>query len=260
MPHLLSVWPGIERRIRGAGTLLLLFDFDGTLAPIAARPELAQLPPDTKRLLARVSRKDRTIAGVISGRGMEDVAARVDIPGLVYAGNHGFEMAGPGISFVHPRAGEARDALGGALGELEGALGDIPGVIFEDKGLTLSVHYRLAPERLAGEVRRRFDDALLPYVDSGRLRTTRGKMVLEARPNLDWDKGKAIAELQRLFPEVALTMFFGDDVTDEDGFAAAQEGGGIAVFVGPARQPTRALHRVDSPEEVAETLALIDGI
>jgi trehalose 6-phosphate phosphatase len=72
-----------------------------------------------------------------------------------------------------------------------------------------------------------------------------------------WDKGKAIARLRETFPQATLTMFFGDDLTDEDGFNVVQEAGGIAVFVGPARQPTRALYRVDSPQEVAQTLLLM---
>ena len=260
MPHLLNVWPAVSRRIRGAGAALVLFDFDGTLAPIAARPELAGLAPETKRLLASLSRREKYVAGVISGRSMDDVAARAGVPGMIYAGNHGLEMSGPGVSFVHPQAARAGKPLAHALRELEGAMRGLPGVIIEDKGLTLSVHYRLAPEDLTGEIRRRFREALSPFLASGRLKTTRGKMALEVRPNLEWGKGKAIGELQRTFPEASLTLFFGDDVTDEDGFAAAQAGGGIAVFVGGARQPTRALHRLDSPAEVTEALALIDQL
>ena len=257
MPHLLSVWPNIARRVRDAEKTLVLFDFDGTLAPIAERPELAALSLRTRGLLTNLSQREEYIAGVISGRGLEDVTSRVDVAGMIFAGNHGFEMSGPGVSFVHPAAGQMRETQERALRDLKEALSGLPGVIIEDKGLTLSVHYRLTPEDLMAEVQRRFNDSVMPHVLSGRLRTTAGKMVLEVRPNLDWDKGKAVAMLQEMCPEAALTMFFGDDVTDEDGFVVVQEGNGIAVFVGAARLPTRALHRVDSPAEVTEALGLL---
>ena len=80
------------------------------------------------------------------------------------------------------------------------------------------------------------------------------------RPDIPWDKGKAIAYLQGTYPSASLTFYFGDDLTDEDGFEVVQSIGGIAVFVGQARQPTRAIHRLDSPQEVMETLQLIDQI
>ncbi len=258
MPHLLSVWPSVARRVHDAEKVLVLFDFDGTLAPIVERPELAAILPNTKNHLTGLSQRGKYISGVISGRRLGDVTGRVGVSGLIYAGNHGFEMSGPGVSFIHPAAEQVRETLMGALEGLRRALSGLPGVIIEDKGLTLSVHYRLTPENMVADVQRGFTDTLEPYLASGQLRTTTGKMVLEVRPNLDWGKGKAIAKLQEMFPEAALTMFFGDDVTDEDGFDVVQSGNGIAVFVGSARQSTRALHRVDSPAEVTEALALLD--
>ncbi len=260
MPHLLSVWPSVARRIRDAGTVMLLFDFDGTLVPIVDRPELAVLAPETRQRLANLAGRGNFITGIISGRSLPDVSAKVDVPGLLYAGNHGFEMAGRGISFSHPQARQVRETLAGVCDKLGGALSALPGAIIEDKGLTLSVHYRLVSEPEQATVRQRFDDVLLPYTKSGQLRTTAGKMVLEVRPNVDWGKGKAITELQGMFPDAGLTLFFGDDVTDEDGFAAVQEANGVAVFVGAARQPTGALHRVDSPAEVSQALELLEQL
>ena len=249
MPHLLSVWPSVARRVRDAGTVMLLFDFDGTLVPIVDRPELAALAPETRQRLANLAGRDNFITGIISGRSLSDVSTKVDVAG------------------VCEELGETLSAL--------------PGTIIEDKGLTLSVHYRLVSESEQATVRQRFRDVLLPYTKSGQLRTTAGKMVLEVRPNVDWGKGKAITELQSMFPDTGLklrtsphtsvptgwnvegpplTLFFGDDVTDEDGFAAVQETNGVAVFVGAARQPTGALHRVDSPAEVSQTLELLEQL
>ena len=232
-------------------------DFDGTLAPIADRPDLAALPVETKETLVQLGRLDKYLLGIVSGRSLEDVSSRIGIPGLIYAGNHGLEIKGPGIDFVHPGAGEFKQTLQEVDLRLRRELADIPGVIIEQKSLTLSVHYRLTPGGLVEGVQTRFAAAMAPMLAPGKLKITRGKKVLEVRPQFDWDKGKAIIKLQEMYPETSLTVFFGDDLTDEDGFAVVQDKGGLAVFVGPAGEPTCALHRLDSPEEVAQTLKLM---
>ena len=188
---------------------------------------------------------------------MPDVAAIVDLPQLVYAGNHGLEIAGPDLDFVHPEAksmGETRCLL---LHDLQENLPLLPGVFVEDKGMTLSVHYRLAADELAGEIESRFNTAVYPYLKPGGWKKLVGKKVFEVRPDIPWDKGNAIAYLQDAYPRASLTFYFGDDLTDEDGFEVVQSGGGIAIFVGQARQPTKAMYRLDSPQEVLETLQLI---
>ena len=257
MPHLLHVWSNVSQRLLRASQVLLLFDYDGTLTPLAPDPEQADLPPQVRDHLTALVSGDRYIAGVISGRSLKDVAARVGIPGMIYAGNHGLEIQGPGLDFVHREAMEQTGTQAQVGGELQRALAGIPGVIVEPKGLTLSVHYRSTPVDQVKAVEEAFARVTAPYVDSGAVRITYGKKVLEVRPNLPWDKGKAIALLQETYPQASLTCFFGDDRTDEDGFKVVQESGGIAVLVGPARQPTVALHRVDSPGEVDQVLGLL---
>jgi trehalose 6-phosphate phosphatase len=257
MPHLLNVWPTVSKALRDAPCLLLLFDYDGTLTPIAVRPDLAVLPSETRDSLTSLSSDGRYILGVISGRSLADVRERVGMPDIIYAGNHGLEIEGPGIRFLHPQAEELKTVIGEVHEQLRHLIADYPGVVIEHKGLTLSVHYRLTPENLAGQVNSAFHAIVSSFQESTPIKITRGKKVLEVRPDVPWDKGKAIARLREIFPQATLTMFFGDDLTDEDGFNVVQEAGGIAVFVGPARQPTRALHRVDSPQEVAQTLRLM---
>jgi trehalose 6-phosphate phosphatase len=257
MPHLLNVWPTVSKELRSAPCLLLLFDYDGTLTPIVDRPDLAVLPAETRDSLTSLSYCDRCILGVVSGRSLADVRERVAVPGLVYAGNHGLEIEGPGVSFIHPQAEDLKNVINQVYKQLCDQLADYTGVIIEHKGLTLSVHYRLTPEGLAGQVASAFHSVVSSFQESAPIKVTQGKKVLEVRPGVLWDKGKAIARLQETFPQAALTMFFGDDLTDEDGFNVVQEAGGIAVFVGPARQPTRALYRVDSPQEVVQTLHMM---
>ena len=281
MAHLLNTWPAVARRLRNAGRVLLLFDYDGTLTPIVARPELARLAPAVREALARLASGDKFIVGLVSGRSLADLRALLavprvadapglpdvsgpadapgvdDIPGLLLAGNHGFEISGPGIEFVHPEAAALRPALDDAFDRLQAAAAATPGAMVEHKGLSLTAHYRGVAPELAGGLEQAVETAVAPLVESGQLRITRGKMVREIRPNLPWHKGRAIAYIHSRYPEAPLPVYFGDDVTDEDGFIAAQELGGLAVFVGPPRDGTNALHQLDSPQEVAQTLQLL---
>ena len=123
MPHLLNVWPRVSQLISGASHVLLLSDYDGTLAPIAARPELAALPERTRELLTSLGGSHRITAGVVSGRSLADLKEMVAIPGLVYAGNHGMEMEAPGWQFVHSQAEELEPLLAKLRGSPAGAVG-----------------------------------------------------------------------------------------------------------------------------------------
>jgi trehalose-phosphatase len=257
MAHLLNVWPSVSARLRRAGRVLLLFDYDGTLTPIVARPEEALLPGDLRRYLELLTANPHYIVGIVSGRSLEDLAVLAHVPGLIYAGNHGMEIRGPGLDFAHPGAVAARETLDRAQSELAGALAEVPGVIVEHKGLTLTVHYRGTPEQRATEVDATVTETTSPFIESGELRLTRGKMVVEVRPAIAWDKGKAIEKIREECGDLPFPVYFGDDRTDEDGFRAAQDMGGLAVFVGEPRQGTEALHQLDSPREVAETLRLL---
>ena len=272
MAHLLNIWPSVRARLFRADRILLLFDYDGTLTPIVARPEDALLPEETRKWLTALATHPRCIAGIVSGRSLADLAVLADIDGLIHAGNHGMEIRFPspsggrsgwGKDFAHPEAIAAREFLAQVQAALSDALAHVPGILVEDKGLTLSVHYRATPELLAGEVDDVVRATAAPYVESEQLRLTRGKMVVEVRPAIAWDKGKAIEEIYRHSCESGnpgngpFPVYFGDDRTDEDGFRAVQGMGGLAVFVGEPRQGTVALHQLDSPDEVWETMRLI---
>lgn len=257
MPHLLNVWPSVSRLLRNADSVLLLLDYDGTLTPIVKQPDLAVLPADTRKSLLELLRQEKYIVGIISARSLEDIVSKVGIDELIYAGNHGLEMRGPGLSFVHPEATQLAGNVNRAYARLQQGVGEMAGVLIEHKGLTLTVHYRSTPEWLVHEVKQSVEAAVGPFVESGALMIAPGKKALEIRPDVSWDKGKAVSRLQEVFPQASLTLFFGDDLPDEAGFTAAQNSGGLGVFVGPAREPTVALYQVDSPREVEATLRLM---
>ena len=263
MEHLLSVWSEVAQRLRDAGHVLLLIDYDGTLTPIVDRPELANLPEDTRQLLQALARQPRFTLGVMSGRALADLKNKVSVGGIIYAGNHGLEIEGSGVSFINPLAEEIRPVLSLVYQLLSQALGAIRGVIVEDKGLTLSVHYRLVEEDKIEEVKSIFERIVSSAKASGEIRITSGKKVYEIRPAASWDKGKAIKLLMKRYGKGGrksrlLPIYLGDDLTDEDAFKViGKYGNGISVFVGDDKQDTVARYFLKSPAEVAKFLGLL---
>jgi trehalose-phosphatase len=230
----------------------LFLDYDGTLTPIVSRPELAVL--DDKMRASMAELMDLLPLAIISGRDRADVEGLVALQGMVYAGSHGFDIAGPGgLRREYEQAAEFVPALDDAEKRLNDALGHIDGVIIERKRYAIAVHYRLVADGDVGAVERAFD-AVLSQV--GSLRRTAGKKVFEMRPKLEWDKGKAVlwllGELGLDRPDV-LPVYIGDDETDEDAFAALA-GRGIGILVADAPQETHAEYRLESPDAVGEFL------
>ena len=221
MPHLLNVWPAVRARLRRAGRILALFDYDGTLTPIAPRPQDAILPDQTRQRLTALANHPRYLTGLVSGRRLTDLESlTAGIPNLIRAGNHGLEIRGPNLNFTHPEALTARDALSRIHSTLTAALAPIPGAIVEEKTLTLTIHYRAVPPPQAPQVDALVTQAAAPHTQSGHLRLTRGKMVIEVRPAIPWHKGKAIETIRNSHPDHPFLIYFGDDQTDEDGFQA----------------------------------------
>ena len=250
-----DVCPDLLNLAAGQSSILLLLDFDGTLSEIAPSPEEAVLRPGNAALLEKLARHPKCTVGVISGRALDDVSRKVGVPGLVYAGNHGLEIDGYGLQYLHPDAEATLPAIARAAGELGAALTDMTGAFVENKTLTLTVHFRQTPEEYHGVVAAAFHDAAQPLVSAGLCRITSAKSALELRPAVDWDKGRALTLIRERLAADAFPIYIGDDATDEDAFQAAQDVGGAGVFVGPADADTGARWRLDTPAAVTEALA-----
>lgn len=261
LPHALDLIPELRRRREAAGGMLVAVDFDGTLAPIVERPEDAAPLPEGIAALRRLARRPDTDVAIVSGRGLADARARVGVPELYYAGNHGMEIEGPGLSRVLEEAAALRPSLERCRARLDDDLAGLDGVQVEDKGLTLSVHYRRVATREGREtVVRRVQAAC---EGASGLCLTEGKMVVEVRPDIAWDKGAATRFLLDTVEEARAgtvpALFLGDDRTDEDAFRIlAEERGGILVADGPAAG-TSAGAWLRSPGEVARFLDLLAG-
>ncbi len=244
--RLLDCLNEIGARAAVARRLVVLLDYDGTLAAIAPRPDLAHLEPGVRGALLALSRQRHVRLAVISGRSLDDIRARVGLPELIYAGCHGLQIGGPQISFVEPTALGLRPALERLASQLAAALAHAAGVEVEDKGLAIAVHFRraagAAEEKAAAAVH-----SLMALSGEG-FRLRGGKKIWEILPEVDWDKGRAARWiLERTGGEDALPIYIGDDLTDEDAFSALPEG--ITARVG---RPSRTLARYSlaGPAEV----------
>jgi trehalose 6-phosphate phosphatase len=257
--HLFSFWPEISERIRAADQILLLTDFDGTLSPIVGRPEEAVLPHDTRRAIEALAAHQRVGVAVVSGRALSDIKNKVGIQGITYVGNHGIEIEGPWLKFVYPPAESLRPVIRRLYPRLSKVLAGFEGALVEDKGLTLSVHYRLVREDRVGELRRVCEETVHELRSVGRIRTTEGKKVYEIRPGVLWDKEDAIVLLMSGWTSSrgktgSLAIFLGDDLTDEGGFKVVNTHGGVSIFVGESGSSTAAQYFLRSPHEVEEFL------
>ena len=183
----------------------------------------------------------------------------VGVEGIYYAGNHGFEIEGPGLRFTNPAARTARATIKDLASQLAAALDSITGVIIEDKGLSLSVHYRLVKEGEENVVAETFKRATSPLLSEGKIRVTSGKKVWEARPPIDWHKGKAVETVRDKIKVLLklgqlLTIYLGDDSTDEDAFKVMHRPEGWSIFVGEENSSSSADYFLNSTTEVEEFL------
>lgn len=225
---------------------LLFLDYDGTLVPIRKTPDSALLSPARQRFLERLAR--RAFVCVVSGRSLADVRRLVAARGVAYIGNHGLEIRDRRLLWVHPAAARLRPVLASTLADIRRKTGGIPGVLVEDKGVTGSVHYRLAAARRYPELKEMIEKEIQKR--GRRLKLTEGKKVFEIRPNIRWDKGRGVRELlrRRDFEAADVRVYIGDDRTDEDAFRALRRDD-VSVLVGRKR-PSLARFRLADVDAV----------
>jgi len=246
VPHLLREWPRIRRKISRPRQVALLTDFDGSRIPIQRRHDGGYASPAARRLLATTAGRG-AVVGVISGRRLEDVEERVAVPGLWYAGVHGYFLRDPSKRFVSRLDATGRARVARAARLLEEGLTGVPRVAVEKKSATVAVHYRRASRRgaeyagqLVRDVARRTGLDLLS-----------GKKIWELCADGKVDKWSAVqfilARERRRNPIAGrVTVYLGDDTTDESVFARLR---GVSVAVGK-RHRTAARYYLRSPKEV----------
>lgn len=244
MQHLLTAAGEAALAAMVRRPMLLAFDFDGTLAPIVARPELVEVPTGVSDRLRRLSA--HTTVAVITGRSLADVQPRLGFEPRYLVGNHGAEGALKGAalapdwsSAVHARLAEHRAPL------------DAAGVTVEDKGFSLALHYRLAPDPDAAV---RVIEAALEGLSASH-RVFGGKCVLNVAPAGAPDKGDALQQLVRE-AQVTSALFVGDDVNDEPAFERADPHW-VTVRIGREGPPSAARFYLEATGEVEQMLERI---
>ncbi|AZS21878.1 MULTISPECIES: trehalose-phosphatase [unclassified Caulobacter] len=223
----------------------LFLDLDGTLAPIMPRPDDVGPDPARARLLSLARERLNGRVAVVSGRSLPDL-------------DHILSRGVPAIGAVHGLVRRSADGIVTTLEPhpgLEDArriLGELAhcdrGLLFEDKALSVALHYRNAPNAAEAVI-----EAAERLSRATGLILQLGDMVAELRtPGAD--KGAAVAAFLREPPFLGATpIFVGDDLTDEDGFAAAERLGGFGVLVGEPR-PTTARYRLSDTRDVSRWL------
>lgn len=247
-----AVRRALQPWLRGRPTVALFLDYDGTLTPIAERPERARLRPAVRRALRDAVHAHGLDVVIVSGRALDDVRRMVRVDGLTYVGNHGFEIEGPGITFRHGDLERYQKEVDQAAAELEAA--DLEGAWVERKGATLTVHTRKVPDHREGAVQAQVEAILRRHG----LRVTRGKRAVEGRPPIRWNKGYAVLHVLSTrygdgWASRVRAVYIGDDVTDEDAFRSLR-GIGRSIRVGPSTSETAADYALPDPEAVLELL------
>lgn len=214
--------------------VLLAFDFDGTLAPIARTPQAARMRPTTRRLLARVARSYPCV--VISGRPLDDLTRLLRrVPVWHVVGDHGFDSASSGhapLAHVRGWADQLRDRLPGH-----------PGLVIEQKKNSVTVHYRQVRDK--PRVVAAIADAVRDLADA---RAIGGAEAVNLLPYNGPHKGSALQQARRVFA-CDTAIFVGDDDTDEDAFGSADADRLLSIRVG-TKKPSVARYRLRTQRQV----------
>lgn len=249
----------IAAKVQAASDIFVFSDFDGTLVPIKDSPSECFLEPSIKKILSLLAHHHRVTIGIVSGRELGDLKTRVGIDGIIYAGNHGLEIEGPGFSFREPIAVAMITELQNLSRVLSGELIGIPGALIEDKKLSISIHYRKVDPREVPQLIETTRRAVASSPIARQLVMKSGKMILEIRPDVKWHKGTAATWLTKKSTtgSVPVTIFIGDDETDEDAFASLSDQ--ITICVGMSRK-TMAKYVTVAHGDVLAFMTWLQGV
>ncbi|XP_019156430.1 PREDICTED: probable trehalose-phosphate phosphatase F [Ipomoea nil] len=254
--------------------IVMFLDYDGTLSPIVDDPDRAFMSDEMRAAVKNLANYFPT--AIISGRSRDKVYELVGLAELYYAGSHGMDIMFPAkdeMLSTHSNCIKSTDQNGKEVNLFQPArefipminevfktltenTKDIKGAMVENHKFCASVHYRNVDENIWPTVAQRVHDILKEYP---RLRLTHGRKVLEIRPAIDWDKGKAVNFLLESLGlgnnQDVLPIYIGDDRTDEDAFKVLREGNrGYGILVSPVPKESKAFFSLKDPSQVKEFL------
>lgn len=231
----------------------LIADIDGTISPLAPTPDAASVSPSCRRHLSQLAGRLALVA-IISGRSAADSQRLVGATDLVYVGNHGLESLIDSELTLHHEARPYRCQIAALLHDLETFCAEAPGVLIEDKGITASIHYRLAANPT--ETRLRLLAVVAGSPSAQGLWITEGKRVIEIRPPVLANKGTALCALIDRYA-LQSAVYIGDDLTDLDAFNALARLRSERLF----RSRSIAVVGTETPDEIRHTADLcLNGV
>ena len=253
MDYLFDNWDRVSAGLEGK-RLFICLDFDGTLVPLGGNPGKVFLSSSARDLLRASAKRFGVKLAVVSGRALKDLKNKIGLNDIIYVGNHGFEVEGPGIKFKSLLPAWYPAIARRIKKELAGKIARFPGAFLEDKAITLSLHYRQVDKKQIPGIKAMFRETLAAYLADGRVRVGAAKMAMEVVPPADWGKAKAVLWLlagynsgtgeNKFYP-----VYFGDDVADEGVFNALKNKG-LTVFVGRAKKSHAGYYVKNSDETI----------
>jgi trehalose 6-phosphate phosphatase len=251
VPHLLENWDDVAKKIHKYGRVTIFLDFDGTLVDIASRPDEVRLTTAARSILRRLAKHRHATVVVVSGRRRAELLQHIGIPGFHYFGLYGWERNAK--SSLPPKV---RATLVRASVQLKPLLADYPTLWIENKRSSLSVHLLDVPAARQPRVRSELRERLMPFRKT--LHAVENIRDIEVLPRSIPGKGIAVSRfLAQRAHKKSYPFYFGDDYSDESGFAAVRRG--ISVQVGHPR-PTQARYNLRNPAEVATALTKLERL
>jgi trehalose-phosphatase len=250
----------IFSEISKTGRIFLFLDYDGTLCPIVKRPDRAILPLKTRHILSRLADNKRIVVSIISGRMLRQVKNLVGLKGIHYAGCHGFEIEKADKAYFFPKLSKLKIRINAVRRRLKIELSAITGWEIEEKDIIFALHYRRVKNNNIQKLKNIFYNIVKPYKAKEDIVIAKGKMVLEVRPGLNWDKGRYCLYLMNKLKykgEKILPLYIGDDTTDETAFKVLRRKG-ITVFVKGERKISLAEYYLGSTNEVTDFLGRLN--
>ncbi|KAF1887755.1 hypothetical protein Lal_00023762 [Lupinus albus] len=243
--------------------IVMFLDYDGTLSPIVNDPDRAFMSHSMRKTVRKLAKCFPT--AIVTGRSIDKVYNFVRLEELYYAGSHGMDIKGPSKSFKFNKDKKSEEVLFQPASEFLPMIAEvyqklvektksIAGARVENNKFCASVHFRCVDEKKWSELAQQVSSVLKEYP---RLRLTQGRKVLEVRPTIKWDKGKALqflleslgfANSTDVFP-----IYIGDDKTDEDAFKKLiDRGQGLGILVSKFPKETSASYSLQEPNEASD--------
>jgi trehalose 6-phosphate phosphatase len=227
----------------------LFLDIDGTILELAATPGEVVVTPQIRKLLRNLDTACRGAFALVSGRSLSGIDALFGNPGLSASGLHGVECRTGYNGVTHVQSVDAT-VMQSFRDRLRAYTDQHPGLMLEDKKFSIAIHFRNA-SNLQAEVEEILRDTIAGHDSVFHIQS--GKMIAEIKPRLS-NKGLAIKRFMQTPPfRGRIPLFIGDDITDEDGFHAVNELGGISIKVG-FMDPSCAGCCLESPVDVIDWL------